>query len=516
MVSTAKIEVRKGFEVVTEHFFCLKSKILVGRSVGVDIQIKAQEVSRRHALLIPQSQGVEVQDLSRNGVLFKGRKIAGKELLPYEATLEIGSFSLLISLEDGEAPDSDLIEMRRRILSQLIDHVDLNVVDQSDKELRPRVEAALERIASTENVPPETEIPRLVTDLADEALGLGPLEQLLVNDGISEIMVVGPRIVFVERNGQLEQTDLKFSSEEAVRTIIDRIITPLGRRIDESSPMVDARLPNGSRVNAVIPPLAICGPTITIRKFSKASLTIEKLVDWGAMDPAMSAFLKQAVIARANIVISGGTGSGKTTLLGALAKAIPENERIITVEDAAELNLSQSHVVSLESRPPNAEGKGHVTIRDLVRNALRMRPDRIIVGECRGGEALDMLQAMNTGHDGSLTTLHANSPAEAVSRLETLCLMAGVDLPSRAIREQIGGAVDVIVQQTRLQEGFRKITSISEVCGIEKDGHIRLNEIFRYKRSQGKTDGEFVATGWLSSLVIDDESRDLPECLVTL
>jgi pilus assembly protein CpaF len=360
------------------------------------------------------------------------------------------------------------------------------------------VEAALERIASEEGVPTDISMPDLVTELADEALGLGPLEQLIADETISEIMVVDRKTIFVERGGVIKRTNLRFTSENAVRTIVERIITPLGRRIDESSPMVDARLADGSRVNAVIPPLAIRGTCITIRKFPEKVLETDDLIEFGSMTRTMADFLRRAVAARANIVISGGTGSGKTTLLGVLSSAIPEVERIVTVEDACELRLSQDHVVSLESRPPNAEGKGQVTIRDLVRNALRMRPDRIVVGECRGGEALDMLQAMNTGHDGSLTTVHANSPAEAISRLETLCLMAGLDLPAKAIREQIGSAVDLIVQQVRQPDGSRRITSITEVAGIEEEGGVRLNEIFRFVvQSEKKEQGEFIATGWL-------------------
>jgi pilus assembly protein CpaF len=327
-------------------------------------------------------------------------------------------------------------------------------------------------------------------------------------------MVVDPRTIFVERRGKIEHTPLRFTDDESVRAVIERIVTPLGRRIDESTPLVDARLKDGSRVNAVIKPLALRGACITIRKFAKNALGLEDLIKFGAMTPQMGKFLVRAVKARKNIVISGGTGSGKTTLLNVLSGAIPPEERVVTIEDAAELRLAQPHVVSLESRPANMEGKGEITIRDLVKNALRMRPDRIVVGECRGGEALDMLQAMNTGHDGSMTTTHANSPREAVARLETLVLMSGLDLPSRAIREQIAQSVHIILQQSRLSDGSRKVTSIAEVTGIDEDtGDVRLADIFRFERTgtgnDGKVLGEFRATGFLPSFLDEFIKRGL-------
>jgi pilus assembly protein CpaF len=308
----------------------------------------------------------------------------------------------------------------------------------------------------------------------------------------------------VEKGGKLQLTGARFSSEDALRSAIERIVTPLGRRIDESTPMVDARLKDGSRVNAIIPPLALRGPCLTIRKFAQKKLVLEDLIQFGSLDERMARFLTRSVIARRNIVVSGGTGSGKTTLLNVLSSAIPEDERIITIEDAAELRLSQPHVVSLETRPANMEGRGEYSIRDLVRNALRMRPDRIVVGECRGGEALDMLQAMNTGHDGSLTTTHANSPEEAIARLETLVLMAGVDLPTRAIREQIAGSIHLVVQQARFVDGSRKITSIAEVVGIEDDGQVRLENIFEFHRlpsERGTVVGQYRATGYMPSFL---------------
>ncbi|MCS6799510.1 MAG: ATPase, T2SS/T4P/T4SS family [Myxococcota bacterium] len=402
------------------------------------------------------------------------------------------------------------VATRRRIHRALLDHLDLASLDRSkmdERLMRPRVREALTRICRQVELPAGTDLAALVEELTHEALGLGPLEVLLADDTVSEIMVVDPQTIFIEREGRIERTDLRFTDDDAVRACIERIVTPLGRRIDESTPLVDARLKDGSRVNAVIPPLALRGPCITIRKFKKTPLTIDDLIRYGALTERMAKFLARSVACRKNIVISGGTGSGKTTLLNVLSSFIPEHERIVTIEDAAELRLRQPHVVSLESRPPNMEGRGEVTIRDLVRNALRMRPDRIVVGECRGGEALDMLQAMNTGHEGSMTTTHANSPAEAIARLETLALMSGIDLPSRAIREQIAASVHLIVQQTRLSDGSRRITAISEVDGIDEHGEVRTRDIFVFARTgtgpDGRVEGEHRATGYLPTFLDD-------------
>jgi pilus assembly protein CpaF len=347
----------------------------------------------------------------------------------------------------------------------------------------------------------EAEIPRdldrklLRKQVLDEAVGLGPLEELLADDGVSEIMVNRFDEIFVERGGRLMRHPLTFTGDRAVMGVIERIVAPLGRRIDESSPMVDARLKDGSRVNAIIPPLALKGPCLTIRKFAKRKLDAQDLVKFGSISPAMANFLEVCVVARKNIIVSGGTGSGKTTLLNILSNFIPYSERIITVEDAAELKLHHEHLISLESRPANVEGKGAVPIRDLVKNTLRMRPDRIVVGECRGAEALDMLQAMNTGHEGSLTTLHANTPRDGLARLETMVLMAGMDLPLVAIREQITSAVDIIVQQNRFACGSRLVTSITEITGMES-GKIQVQELFRfhnqgYGAGGGKVQGYF-------------------------
>ena len=345
---------------------------------------------------------------------------------------------------------------------------------------------------------PRGERNQLLSDIRDEMLGLGPIEPLLKDASITEIMVNGPDKIFVERMGKLELTDVKFHNDAHLMNIVERILTPLGRRIDESSPLVDARLEDGSRVNIIIPPLSLVGPAITIRKFSKTPLTVENLISFGTMDEKMARFLRACIKARINCLVSGGTGSGKTTTLNVISSFIPEGERIVTIEDAAELQLQQNHVVRLESRPANIEGKGQITIRDLVKNALRMRPDRIIVGEVRGGEALDMLQAMNTGHDGSLTTAHANSPRDALARLETMVLMSGFELPVRAIREQISSAIDLILQQSRIRDGSRKITYITEVQHMEGNT-ITTQDIFKFVQTgfdeNGKAIGHFQCTG---------------------
>jgi pilus assembly protein CpaF len=337
----------------------------------------------------------------------------------------------------------------------------------------------------------------MLEQITDEIIGLGPLEPLLRDESITEVMVNGPRQVYIERSGKLELTNVVFQNDDHVMRIIDRIIAPIGRRVDESSPMVDARLTDGSRVNAIIPPLSLVGPVITIRKFSASPFTTDDLIRFGTATADMFDFLRACVEARLNVFVSGGTGSGKTTTLNVLSSFIPNDERIVTIEDAAELQLRQEHVVTLESRPPNIEGKGAIPIRELVRNALRMRPDRIIVGECRSGEALDMLQAMNTGHDGSMSTGHANSPRDMLSRLETMVLMAGVDLPLRAIREQVASAVDLIVQQSRLKDGTRRIVNITEIQGMEGDV-IVMQDVFVFEQTgvvEGKIQGRLKPTG---------------------
>jgi pilus assembly protein CpaF len=369
----------------------------------------------------------------------------------------------------------------------------------SSEELSLKVEEYVNAIVDREaNDLARAERQKIITEIIDEVVGLGPIEQLMRDPDISEIMVNGPQQIFIERRGKVELVPFTFRDNSHVLHIIDKIVSPIGRRIDEAMPMVDARLPDGSRVNAIIPPLSLTGPIITIRKFSKEPLTIHDLIRFNTLTPKMATFLEACVKARLNIVISGGTGSGKTSTLNVLSSFIPENERIVTIEDAAEIQLNQAHVITLESRPPNIEGKGAITIRDLVRNSLRMRPERIVIGEVRSGEALDMLQAMNTGHDGSLTTAHANAPRDVLSRIETMVLMAGVELPVRAIREQMASAIDLIVQQARLRDGTRKITHITEVIGMEGEV-ITLQDIFRYDSqgydSRGNLTGKFGAVG---------------------
>jgi pilus assembly protein CpaF len=427
-----------------------------------------------------------------------------------------GSSSRLEELRIRRAPSAPardtFFELKERIQDKLNAELDPQMDISKTDEVRHTIEDLYDQILIQEGtILTRQERQRLFEQIVAEILGFGPLEPLLADESITEIMVNGAQKVFIERQGKLEKTNLAFESDDHLMRIIDRIVSPLGRRIDESSPYVDARLPDGSRVNAIIPPLALNGPTLTIRKFSKTPLTIEDLVRFGSITPEAVEFLKASVMARINGVVSGGTGSGKTTLLNILSGFIPEDERIITIENAAELQLRQEHVVTLESRPPNIEGKGEVTIRDLVVNSLRMRPDRIVVGECRSGEALDMLQAMNTGHDGSLTTLHANSPRDTLSRLETMCLMAGMDLPVRAIREQIASAVDLIVQQERLRDGSRKIVNITEVQGMEGD-IIVMSDIFVFEQQgmeAGRVIGRLKPTGIRPKFIDRIESANI-------
>jgi pilus assembly protein CpaF len=397
------------------------------------------------------------------------------------------------------APGRDAyMDLKTRVQNKLLSEMDPSMDVTKTDEVRAAIEDLYDSVLAEENIIlSRVERTRLFEQIVAEILGFGPLEPLIADETITEIMVNGPRNIYIERRGKIERTNAMFESPDHVLRIIDRIVAPLGRRIDESSPYVDARLPDGSRVNAIIPPLSLIGPVITIRKFFKIPLSVENLIELGSITPEAIEFLKACVQARLNVLVSGGTGSGKTTLLNILSQFIPDDERIITIENAAELQLRQEHVVTLESRPPNIEGRGEVTIRDLVINSLRMRPERIIVGECRGAESLDMLQAMNTGHDGSMTTLHANSPRDTLARLETMVLMAGMDLPHRAIREQISSAIDVIVQQERLRDGSRKIINITEVQGMEGDV-ITMSDIFVFEKTgmeNGKVVGRFMPTG---------------------
>ena len=415
----------------------------------------------------------------------------------------------------GTSPGSggkNLEELKRQIHSKLVERLDFSrVKDLSSDAMRKDIRRVIEHLCDTENpLLNRIEREKLIEEVLDETLGFGALEVLLKDPTVSDILVNGPKKVYVERRGKLEKTDVQFRDNDHLLQIIDRIVSKVGRRVDETNPMVDARLPDGSRVNAVIPPISLDGASLSIRRFGANPLKLEDLLNYKAFTPEMAMLLEACIKARLNIVVSGGTGCGKTTLLNTLSSFIPHDERVITIEDAAELQLQQEHIVRLETRPPNIEGKGAVTTRDCVRNALRMRPERIIIGECRAGETLDMLQAMNTGHAGSMTTLHANTPREALSRLETMIMMGGIELPIKAMRQQISAAVDLIIQANRLQGGPRKITSITEVNNMEQDVII-MQEIFRYKQlgvdQNGRAYGQFEATGVRPSFVQRHEQK---------
>jgi pilus assembly protein CpaF len=390
---------------------------------------------------------------------------------------------------------SQLEEMRNRVHQFVIDQVGPMLSDDSlrEEDLRNVVQQQVHKALAEEHTAlSAAERAQLIQDVTDDALGYGPIDRFLHDPGITEVMVNGPKLIYIERRGKIERTDVEFASEEHLRRTIDKIVSAVGRRVDEASPMVDARLPDGSRVNAVIHPVAIGGPFLTIRRFSKEPYTVDDLINFGTLTPQVAHFVSACVRGKLNIVISGGTGTGKTTLLNVVSSFVPDNERIVTIEDAKELRLWQDHVCSLESRPANVEAMGEITIRDLVRNALRMRPDRVIVGEARGAEALDMLQAMNTGHDGSLTTVHANSPRDAMARIETMTLMGGIDLPVRAIREQMASALNLIVHLARLSDGARRVTSVSEVLGMEGDTMV-LQDIYAFDYGMGvDADGRFL------------------------
>jgi pilus assembly protein CpaF len=421
---------------------------------------------------------------------------APEPVLPEAAPVAVPVPTLKPVVTPRPEPVQDgLLTLKSRVGETLFERLGsrMNDPNLTENDLLTYAREALTEIVEAERVPlSNEERHRLVREISDDVLGYGPLQPLLDDPSVSEIMVNGPDMIFVERAGKLTLTTSRFRSEEQLRRVIEKIVSRVGRRIDESSPLVDARLEDGSRVNAVIPPLAVSGSTLTIRKFSADPLTVDDLVRFGSLSPEMAQLLEACVAAHLNILVSGGTGTGKTTLLNVLSSFIPEGERIITIEDAVELQLQQSHVVRLESRPANIEGRGEITIRDLVKNSLRMRPDRIVVGECRGGEALDMLQAMNTGHDGSLSTVHANAPRDAIARLETLVLMAGMDLPLRAIREQIASAIDVVVQLTRLRDGTRRVTHITEVQGMEGE-IVTMQDAFVFDYSAGvDADGRFL------------------------
>lgn len=539
-------------------------EIKIGKSVSCDFILKGWLMAQHHATIkrLPAGYVIEDADRGANGTVVNGKSIDIYGPLKEEDVVEIGKYLFkIIKIEsndnknnqnsenvgDGinhcvdddnechqndmhfahhqhsqmtqmpsnantqsyEAYRSDELRLMKELHQKLIAQMDLKRTDvskMSDDELYQETLACLNQIIESDLMIDKNKVERIKMLVLHEAVGLGPLESLLSDKSISEIMVNSSKEIYVEQYGKIKKSPLIFSGDQAVLDVIERIVSPIGRRIDESSPMVDARLKDGSRVNAIIPPLAVKGPTITIRKFPEKRLGVSELVEFGSLSENMADFLQICVKHKKNVIISGGTGSGKTTLLNVLSNFIPSGERVITIEDAAELKLNHDHLISLESRPSNAEGKGLVSIRDLVKNSLRMRPDRIVVGECRGAEALDMLQAMNTGHEGSLTTLHANTPRDALSRLETMILMAGMDLPLTAIREQIVSAIDIIVQQTRFNCGSRKITYITEVSGIE-GGTIQLQDLFVYKKtgydSDARIKGYFMAQDAIPSFYQD-------------
>ena len=545
---------------------------IIGRGAAAKIRLAYPNISERHALLVLSGGKARIEDMhSANGTYINGTPIDGMVELVQDSVVQIGDCMLRVfpAVDNGlkgpnslktpngsnapntpnapNAPDTPNApkasnggngsrtgragddgraalghirrQVREQIQKELIARLDLKRltvagVDRAglEAQARDKIHEIVEQVRKGGKLPAGIDANQLEREVFDEALRLGPLEGLIADDSVTEIMVNGPHQVYVERHGRLELTDLQFTDDESVLAIIERIVAPIGRRIDESQPYVDARLSDGSRVNAIIPPLALSGPTVTIRKFSRRALTVEDFVNFGTWTRNAAEFMKACVVMRKNVIVAGGTGSGKTTLLNLLSGFIPETERIVTVEDAAELKLVQPHVVRLEARPPNIEGRGAVPIRDLVKNCLRMRPDRIIVGECRGGEALDMLQAMNTGHDGSLTTVHANSPRDVISRLETMVLMSGMELPSRAIREQIASAVDIIIHESRLSDGSRKVVAISEVTGLEGQ-QIVMQDIFTFRQTgvdeHGRVVGTFGPTGAMPTFYEHLRSRGL-------
>jgi pilus assembly protein CpaF len=559
------------FEVVietpnrdTRQVRCLHDACGIGRSEENLVILQGWNVAREHAMLQLRQGGVFIEVLgSKAAVTVNGSRV--KDVhgpLLRDDVIVIGTYKLRVLADQaadmprpvaqkaantpmGPAPvpmearettpaapsaspsalqavetSPDMLEWRTRVHLSLVRQMDLRRVDvrgMSDVDLRDKTSAMIDEIIDREfgdELPKTINRRRLAKEVLDEAIGLGPLEDLIADETVTEIMVNRSDEIFIERAGRIEKSPIIFTGDKAVLAAIERIVAPLGRRIDESSPMVDARLMDGSRVNAVIPPVALRGPSISIRKFSRRKLQGRDLLNFGSINEPMLEFVEMAVRERKNIVVSGGTGSGKTTLLNILSNFIPDDERIVTIEDAAELRLNQPNLVSLEARPANLEGKGLITIRDLVRNALRMRPDRIVVGECRGGEALDMLQAMNTGHEGSLTTAHANSPRDALSRLEVMVLMSSMDLPISVVREQITSAVDLIVHQRRFPCGSRKVTNIWEITGIES-GTIQTQELFAFRaRDQGgpggKVRGEFVATGAVPEFYEELAERGVP------
>ena len=536
---------------------CLHRECGIGRGDGNLVMLQGWNIGSRHAALRRMDEGIFIESLGggRAAVLVNGEKVKTTHgPLTRHDLVEIGEYRIRVVNEDArstpvvaanepvaplrpapppEDPSSsdsreiaraadappDMNVWRARVHGALVKQMDLRRLDVrslSDEALREATMKLIDEIMAREfsELPRNINPRRLAKEVLDEAIGLGPLEDLIEDNTVTEIMVNAFDQIYIERNGRIEKSAVCFTSERAVLSAIERIVTPLGRRIDESSPMVDARLKDGSRVNAIIPPVALRGASVSIRKFAKRKLTGEDLLTFGSMNQQMLDFLTIAVRERRNIVVTGGTGSGKTTLLNILSNFIPDRERIVTIEDAAELKLVQPNLVALEARPPNLEGKGQITIRDLVKNALRMRPDRIVVGECRGGEALDMLQAMNTGHEGSLTTAHANNPREALSRLEVMVLMSSMDLPMTVVREQISSAVDLIVHQRRYPCGSRKVSHITEITGLES-GTIQMQDVFLFRArnhagADGRVEGDFVATGAVPEFYEELADRGVP------
>ncbi|MEW6101905.1 MAG: ATPase, T2SS/T4P/T4SS family [Candidatus Omnitrophota bacterium] len=492
-----------------------------GKAVGDSVNRSVPVVLDSPRSKMSQAVSSLAKELTKNKKLFIEHHELGELSLKGSVLEKTGEFwraqGLTEALMEPEALDEsdEIILLKRRIHNRLIEELNLKRMDvktfsdaKKTKDLRDKAAMMVANFLAEEAksfISSPDVRKKLVKEILDEALGLGPLEDLLADPEITDIMVNNKDEVYIERRGKIELTSKKFISNEQVKTIIERIIAPIGRRIDESVPMVDARLADGSRVNAIIPPLSLTGPSLTIRKFRKERFTIEELIRLNSLSQAMADFIKASVLCRKNIIVSGGTGSGKTSVLNVLSAFIPDSERIITIEDAAELKLHQEHWVRLESRPPNIEGKGALTIRDLFRNTLRMRPDRILIGECRGVETLDMLQAMNTGHDGSMTTVHANSTHDVLTRLDSMILMSGVELPIRAIREMIASAIDIIVHTARLSDGSRKVIQITEIAGMKDELHIDLQDIFAFKQTgidkQGNVLGYFSATGFLPSFL---------------
>jgi len=541
-----------------QNFHCPVSECTIGKARDNFVQLRGWKVANHHAEVTRTSEGLFIEDKTgKSSIEVNGNDVNHHGPIRSSDVIIIAGYHIKAGmsgdggddideddddafddmktvfgvqhhavLQESEEISKTLINLqhdekfkwRNRVHEELLAAMDLRRTDISsmdEAKLRKHVEGLVNEIITEmgPKLPADVDQVVLASDVLNEAVGLGPLEELLADDSVTEIMVNKFDEIFIEQAGKLTLSDITFSSDDAVMTSIERIVSPLGRRIDESSPLVDARLKDGSRVNAIIPPLALRGPCLTIRKFAKQKLQAQDLVNFGALNDGMVKFLETAVKNHMNILISGGTGSGKTTLLNVLSNFIPPTERIITVEDAAELKLTQPHLVSLEARPANLEGKGAIPIRDLVKNCLRMRPDRIVVGECRGGETLDMLQAMNTGHDGSLTTAHANTPRDMIARLEVMVMMSGLDLPVSAIREMVASAIHMIVQISRYSDGSRRITNITEITGVES-GIVSMQDIFRYQQEgfdeNGKVKGQFEATGAIPHFYEEMRQRGLP------